>query len=197
MQEKKESRRKPNNTLSPSGFAPSPACWTITMVLTSVPLQAWAADADPRNRLPPAESKAKKPEVQVNRTLPKVTPHLRNSICQPPRRQGDHGFPCFPGSADAGGKNRPNENAALSVALTNFAKRREGEDVSALTDFLEQHPHSAWRISLLTNLGRVYFGNGYSPRPWTHGNRLGNWGRTATICKSSRSLTVPWGNWRR
>jgi RHS repeat-associated protein len=53
------------------------------------------------------------------------------------------------------------ENSALAQALLAFLNRSSNDDVSAVTQFLEQHPDSAWRAALLTDLGIIYRRTGY------------------------------------
>jgi len=53
------------------------------------------------------------------------------------------------------------ENEALSRALAAYRQSGAGEDVSAIARFLEEHPRSVWRASLLMNLGLVHRRTGY------------------------------------
>jgi RHS repeat-associated protein len=53
------------------------------------------------------------------------------------------------------------ENQALASALTQFAGRAVNDDVSAVTQFLQAHPQSTWRASLLTQLGLHYRRTGH------------------------------------
>ncbi|MEW6157602.1 MAG: cysteine peptidase family C39 domain-containing protein, partial [Verrucomicrobiota bacterium] len=62
------------------------------------------------------------------------------------------------------------ENKALASALITFAAREVKDNFSALTDFLHEHPNSAWGPSLLTALGLEYYNTGYFSRAlevWT------------------------------
>jgi RHS repeat-associated protein len=56
-----------------------------------------------------------------------------------------------------GGEPSPLENAALSVALREYSKRKSPDDFSSLTGFVEKHPQSAWNAALLTSLGTEYY----------------------------------------
>jgi len=54
-----------------------------------------------------------------------------------------------------GGRASAEEDKALSQALADYRQGGAGEDVSAIAGFLERHPRSVWRASLLMNLGLV------------------------------------------
>ena len=56
-----------------------------------------------------------------------------------------------------GGHASADENRALADALTTYAERTSNDDVTAVTGFLQAHPQSPWRVSLLTDLGIVYY----------------------------------------
>lgn len=60
-----------------------------------------------------------------------------------------------------GGNPSSEENAALAAALTGYSKRREPDDFSSLTKFLEGHPKSPWRAALLTGVGLEYYKEAY------------------------------------
>lgn len=60
-----------------------------------------------------------------------------------------------------GGEPTAAENAALANALTRYSSRATPDDFSHLTEFLEQHPRSPWRASLLTGLGLHYYDAAY------------------------------------
>lgn len=53
------------------------------------------------------------------------------------------------------------ENKALAQALLAFKQRSDEEDISALTDFLDQNPDSRWSASIELNLGLNRFERGY------------------------------------
>jgi RHS repeat-associated protein len=53
------------------------------------------------------------------------------------------------------------ENRALAQALLAFQDRADGDDTTAITGFVAQHPESTWRASLLLNLGQFYRQTGY------------------------------------
>jgi RHS repeat-associated protein len=56
------------------------------------------------------------------------------------------------------------ENLALSKALEIYKRRGQPDDVSSLTTFISDHPHSGWVPALLTNLGLSYLHYGYFSR---------------------------------
>src|SRR5262249_47197123 len=49
------------------------------------------------------------------------------------------------------------ENADMAAALVGYSQRSGPDDFSALTAFLEKHPHSSWNAALLTGLGSEYY----------------------------------------
>jgi RHS repeat-associated protein len=74
------------------------------------------------------------------------------------------------------------ENLALAAALERYAKRSGPDDFTALTEFLQQHPSSAWNASLLTGLGAEYYNTAYYSRA------LEAWSKAWTL---TRSATEP------
>jgi RHS repeat-associated protein len=60
-----------------------------------------------------------------------------------------------------GRKTSPKENIALSKAIDLCLQRKDQDDQSAIINFLRQHPKSAWRAALLTNLGLAYRHSGW------------------------------------
>ncbi len=60
-----------------------------------------------------------------------------------------------------GGATTVEENELLKDVLLAFLRRSSPDDVSAIVQFLEAQPRSAWRGSLLVNLGIVYRKSGY------------------------------------
>jgi RHS repeat-associated protein len=94
-----------------------------------------------------------------NRTLPNVKPpkagleFSANPTTQEISRARVFEEPLVP----IGGQPSTEENAALAAALLGYAKRSGPDDFSSLTAFLEKHPKSAWRASLLTDLGLEYY----------------------------------------
>ena len=48
------------------------------------------------------------------------------------------------------------DNDALAQALRDYAVKDAEEDVAALARFVDEHPQSAWRFSLLLNLEVIW-----------------------------------------
>jgi RHS repeat-associated protein len=76
----------------------------------------------------------------------------------------------------ATGPTSPKDDAALLQALRTFRDRGAEDDFTALENFIKSHPHSAWRIGLLTNLGLLDYHYGYFSRAiavWTQAWQAG------------------------
>jgi len=72
------------------------------------------------------------------------------------------------------------EDQALLLALAAYERRTDAEDVSSLTAFLSQYPHSGWAPALLTNLGLSYLHDGYFSRALDAWQLAWHDGRNAT-----------------
>lgn len=59
------------------------------------------------------------------------------------------------------GLTSPAEDAALKAALDTYLGAGRPADLSPLEAFLANHPDTAWQLSLQTNLGLIYYANGY------------------------------------
>jgi len=81
-----------------------------------------------------------------------------------------------------GGRASAEENKALGQALAAYVKRGESDDTSAIADFLQRHPGSAWRASLLTNLGLAYRRTGHFSKA------LAAWEQAWEIAKDETDL---------
>lgn len=82
------------------------------------------------------------------------------------------------------GTTTPQDNHDLAQALTAFLQRTQSDDCGAITQFLDTHPQSAWRVSLLTDLGLAYRRTGWFSKAlscWTEAWTLAN---TATDPKA-------------
>src|SRR5207249_8895441 len=101
--------------------------------------------------------------VVANRTVPQVTPPP--TVDTLPDTPSDaelsnaHAFPepLIPMPRGT----TPAENHALALALRTYAAGRRSEMVAPLLQFLSQFPQTAWRASLLANIGSVYRSTGY------------------------------------
>ncbi len=93
--------------------------------------------------------------VVVNRTVPAVQPPSSQPVfSDPPTDQEFFHARVLAGPlVPIGAATTPDENRALAAALLAFTQRDTTDDASALTKFLDEHPQSAWRASLLTYLG--------------------------------------------
>ena len=60
-----------------------------------------------------------------------------------------------------GGNPAAETDSALISSLQAYQNRKSYEDVSAITDYLNAHPQSPWKFSLLANLGIVYRKTGH------------------------------------
>jgi len=101
-------------------------------------------------------------KVKVNHTLPALTPPKPLGFSSKARDEefaASHVFaePLIP----VGGKTNPTENKALAAVITAFTKAADPEQTHRLSEFLHRFAQSAWRASLLANLGTVYRSTGY------------------------------------
>ncbi len=99
-------------------------------------------------------------EIIPNRTLPKVDPpqiglHFTSGTPSSAEISRARVFeePLIP----IGGVPTSSENAALAAALVRYSQRTSPDDFAGLTDFLAQHPKSAWRATLFAGLGFEYY----------------------------------------
>src|ERR1051326_3576378 len=130
------------------------ACVPTLIAVLSVQAQ-WPANTAGQTSDTSGRSLPTKP----NRTLPNVPPPktvlefstqpTTDDICRARIFQ----VPLAP----VGGEPTAAENAALAEALFGYAKRNGPDDFASLTRFLEEHPDSPWRPSLLTGLGFEYY----------------------------------------
>ncbi|MFD1985439.1 RHS repeat-associated core domain-containing protein [Mesorhizobium newzealandense] len=58
----------------------------------------------------------------------------------------------------------PEDDQALFKAVATYNQRTTPDDISGLTKFLDEHPHSGWASALNTNLGLSYLHDGYFSR---------------------------------
>jgi RHS repeat-associated protein len=135
----------------------------ITQCAAGVPVLAFTPrPEEPRRQDSPAPEKP----ITANRTVPTVPPPATVLI-----------LPAFPTDAELTrarifpeplipmpGGTSPEENDVLARAIRIYADTQQSDKVAPLLDFLQRFPHSAWRPSLLANLGGVYRANGYLSR---------------------------------
>ena len=100
--------------------------------------------------------------VTVNRTTPQVRPPpVQPVFSEPPTDLEVFRAQVFADPLVPTGATTPEENKALALSLLAFLNRASNDDVAAVEQFLAQYPQSAWRASLLTDLGIVYRKTGY------------------------------------
>jgi RHS repeat-associated protein len=137
-----------------------------TQIGLAVPASAAQAAEEKRPMGSTVARPAVAPKVEVNRRLPQVTspPALPTFSAAPTdgelfraRVFDEPLVPIGPPTSTA-------ENQALAAAVLSYLARGESEDVGPVVAFLDRHPQSAWRASLLTNLGIVYRRTGYFTR---------------------------------
>jgi hypothetical protein len=96
--------------------------------------------------------------VVINRTKPAVQPPSLDLAFSAQATDGEISRArVFPVPMVALGKSGSmSENRDLARALQQFRDRTDADDASGLEDFLNQHPDSKWRVSLLANLATHY-----------------------------------------
>jgi YD repeat-containing protein len=121
------------------------------------------------------------PKVTVNRTVPQVEPPSTDITfsANPTDMEimhahifADQLVPVKPGT--------PQEDQDLAQALTAFLQRTTSDDFSAIAGFLDSHPQSVWRISLLTELGIAYRQTGWFSKALACWQEAWDSGKTAS-----------------
>ncbi len=150
----------------------------VSLILTSLPggdllgaIVQGQKKAQPKTPPPPLA-------IKVNRTVPKVTPvsSLPVFSANPADDEIMHARVFEEPLVPMGAPTNNEENRALVAALLAYLKNGNSENLSSLEMFVENHPQSAWRVSLLTNMGIVYRRTGYFTRAlaaWEQAWRLG------------------------
>jgi len=142
-------------------------------VLSTVPVVSLsAAERIPAaNSSPAAVFKAPPPvltptKVKVNRTVPKVRPIPPTPEFSAAPRDDEflhaRGFPSA--LVPMGGRTTVEENKDLADAMLAHWRGNETVKIEAITGFLEKHPKSPWRASLMAGLGVDYRQAGYFSR---------------------------------
>ena len=141
--------------------------WVLIWLQLGVPFntQLFAAVDAPVQSAPPAQVAAANPAFPphaINRTLPAVqAPSTYPAFSNNPSDQEIFRARVFAEPLLPIGVSSGVENKALAKALLAFLHRASNDDVSALLAFLEEHPQSVWKGSLLLSLGQVYRKTGY------------------------------------
>ena len=125
-------------------------------------------------------------EVRANRYVPKANPPPANWDISDHPTDGELSASRIFGRALAK-TDQPaiaEENRELASAMKQFERRHTTDDVSAITSFLDAHPQSPWRISVLTELGRLYNKSGYLSKA------LDAWGQAWETGKDSKDPQI-------
>ena len=97
------------------------------------------------------------PKVTVNRALPIVqSPSAELRFSANPTDEEISAAHVFAEPLAPTAPTTLPENKELAQALSAFVQRIDGDDFGAITGFLESHPNSPWRASLLTDLGIIW-----------------------------------------
>jgi RHS repeat-associated protein len=103
--------------------------------------------------------------ITVNRTVPRVSPPASTPVFSAEPTEGEirrarvFAEPLLPLGPTSSG-----ENGALAASITAYAGHGRPQAIEPFTRFLDGHPSSAWRASLLASLGSVYRRSGYYTR---------------------------------
>ena len=159
----------PNKIYRPCPWPLRPICWLVIATQTLAPFPPYLRAADAPSSTPTLARQESTPApeptpqtVTVNRSVPKVTAPPRSPVfSNPPADQEIFRARVFAEPLVPMGKTTAAENTLLAQALLSFLARTKSDDVAPISEFLEQNPQSAWRASLLTDLGIVYRNSGY------------------------------------
>jgi len=125
--------------------------------LTTLPQSVWAATSDDNSPGPVLTPK----NIHANKHEPQVAPYTGVQL---PATPTDHDITYSHAFAEplvpVGGKTSASEDQALGAAINTYLQRKDDENVTALTGFLDQYSNSAWRASLDLNLAEIYFRTG-------------------------------------
>src|SRR5579862_2662331 len=118
-----------------------------------------------RARLFPTLPAQQEESVAVNRTVPPVAAPGGFHLASDPSDSeitacGIFSEPLVPQYADP----KKADNSALSAALHEYNTRGDSEDISALTEFCQQHAESRWTAAVEHNLGLITYSQGYFSR---------------------------------
>ncbi len=163
-------RKTPNG----KAFRPLPwplrcMTWLLIGIQAALPVipQTLYAMEMPRSRTTwaapdPGPEESSHHAVTINRTLPKITPATPQiHFSSPPTDSEIARAHIFDETLRPDGPTTPQDNQDLGNALMAFLKRAHNDDTTSITIFLATHPQSAWRSSLLTQLGLFYRHTGW------------------------------------
>lgn len=102
------------------------------------------------------------PKITVNRTVPSVKPPSTEiTFSANPTDMEIRQVHIFAGQLVPLGTTTVQDNQDLAQALTTFLQRTQNDDFTTIQGFLDSHPQSAWRVSLLSELGSAYRQTGW------------------------------------
>jgi YD repeat-containing protein len=140
----------------------------VRVLVVAQGLAGWpvaASASAPPMPLPTAGQAEASEGVQVNRTVPVVTPPPARPVFSAVVTDAEIARArVFAEPLLAVGPTTPDENRALADALTQYLEAGTPELTGVLDAFLARYPRSAWRASLLTQLGGVLQRTGYVSR---------------------------------
>jgi RHS repeat-associated protein len=139
----------------------------LAVVLSSVPVRAAAASSS-KSAVPEMEEAALPPPLQsvkVNTTKPNVDPVPQTPVfSEPPQDEEFFRARVFAEPFIPFGETSVEENRAFAAAILAYHEGKDNENVAPFGLFLNRYPNSAWRASLLANLGIHYHRTGYFRR---------------------------------
>ena len=121
--------------------------------------------------------------IKIHKKLPEFTPLSQttwNFSAHPTTDELFKHSPFTEPLITVGGTPPQSENDALGKALSSFEKRAVRDDYSALEGFLAAYPQTAWRVSLLTDMGIVYRKSGWYGKAMNAWSEAYETGRTIT-----------------
>lgn len=139
----------PRRCCRPSTVRGAQVAALVALAVASATVQAATAGNPPRG----TRKGIPIPAVAVIRTLPLFSLAPTDAEISRVRTFGE---PLVPIGATTAGDNRD-----LADALLGFVRGADPEETRPLVEYLAEHPRSAWRASLLTNLGSLYRRTGH------------------------------------
>ncbi len=141
--------------------------WPVLAIAVII-VSATAGSHQARERAPVVQKPGERQPVSINRTVPRVSaPPLRPVFSSDPEQAEISRARVFPEPLVPLGTPSREENRALAAAVNAYADAGQPLMVEPFLEFLQAHPASAWRPSLLANLGMVHKASGYYTRALT------------------------------